>query len=620
MLNLLRSSPSLEDLQRFLGQCQDKPLLPRLGAPAWAEAASNPSIQKWIDPLRQLARKEADRPMPFLTDDLYREFYATGARAGFEAVYFERRRILGRVAVCVLIEPDRGAWVPSLLAKVREILSEFSWAGPAHVNSPSGKDPCRIDIFAAETANIMAEIVDLFREILPEDIISEIYWRLHTQFFLNYLNRHEDFAWTRESSNWNAVCHQGLISAALAVEVDLDIVSKMLLLAKKSLPLFLRGFDADGACSEGPGYWQHGFGAFASLNAQLEARTGGELSLFGGDAHIRQIARYGPRVSLENFHLVNFSDSPRAGALNPALLTYLGTRLVDELCRTSGFRAYKRLNQTGINLQAQRSDLPYLARLILNAPRDLSQEIQIPKEDIYFRETGIVVAHGRDVRGNVWDFAAKGGNNAEHHNHNDCGSFLLNVNGYPFVIEIGAPEYTKEYLREKRYQFLAARTQGHSLPIINGFEQSAGPKYAAKILSAEVGKEQTEFSVDLTACYPAEAHCSEVVRTFQFDKKNGELRVRDFYELFEAESFESALIVDQEVTVRDAVASISLGGMTLLCRPFGDTIIGGVEDHEYRDHSGVTRKIKRIILKPSKIERQNFVGYDLLLADAEPDL
>ncbi len=620
MLNLLRSSPSLDDLQRLLAQSQDQPLLPRLGAPAWLEAASDPSIQKWIDPLRQLARKEVGRPMPLLTDDLYREFYATGARAGFEAVYFERRRILGRAAVCALLETDRAMWVPSLVAKVREILSEFSWAGPAHVNSHSGKDPSRIDIFAAETANMLAEIVDMFREVLPEDIVGEIYWRLHTQFFLNYLNRHEDFAWTRESNNWNAVCHQGIIGAALAVEVDLDIVARMLLLAKKSLPLFLRGFDADGACLEGPGYWQHGFGAFANLNAQIEARTGGELSLFVGDAHIRQIAKYGPRVCLENFHLVNFSDSPRTGALNPALLTYLGSRLVDDLCRAHGYRAYKRLNKTGINLQAQRADLTYLARLLLNAPRDLSQDVQVAREDVYFKDTGVIVSHGRDIRGNMWDFAAKGGNNAEHHNHNDCGSFILNINGHAFAIEIGAPEYTKEYLREKRYQFLAARSQGHSIPIINGFEQSAGPKYLAKVLSAEIGKEQTEFSVDLTACYPSEAHCSEVVRTFQFDKKNGELRVRDFYELFEAESFESALIVDQEVTIRDAVASISLGGMTLLCRPFGDTIISSVEDHEYRDHSGVSRRIKRIILKPSKIERQNFVGYDLLLAEAEPEI
>lgn len=49
-----------------------------------------------------------------------------------------------------------------------------------------------------------------------------------------------------------------------------------------------------GGCSEGPGYWGYGFGLFAVLNKQLETRTEGELSLFEGNPHIREIALYGP--------------------------------------------------------------------------------------------------------------------------------------------------------------------------------------------------------------------------------------------------------------------------------------------------------------------------------------
>ena len=37
----------------------------------------------------------------------------------------------------------------------------------------------------------------------------------------------------------------------------------------------------------------------------------------------------------------------------------------------------------------------------------------------------------------------------------------------------------------------------------------------------------------------------------------------------------------------------------------------GVETHEYRDHGGTSRKVFRIILRPSKLTEQRFVGYEL---------
>lgn len=56
------------------------------------------------------------------------------------------------------------------------------------------------------------------------------------------------------------------------------------------------------------------------------------------------------------------------------------------------------------------------------------------------------------------------GHNADHHNHNDCGSFLLNLDGAPALLEIGAPEYVHDFFNDKRYTFLAARPLGHSVP------------------------------------------------------------------------------------------------------------------------------------------------------------
>ncbi len=623
MTNLLQSNVTEEDLVRMLSTVPRPAMLPPLGSPSWSNIAQIPAVHAWMGPLQKLAEKEIDRPMPELTEELYREFYQTHARLPFEVSYFERRRRFARAAICALLadEAARGPWIGSMLAKAGDLFAEFSWALPAHVNTPSGQDPMQIDLFGAETANLMAEVVALFREVMPASFVEKIQWRLRNQFFQNYIERHEDFHWTRAMNNWNAVCHQGVIGAALTVEEDAQLLARMLLLAKKYLPLFLRGFASDGACPEGPGYWQYGFGWFALLNEQLETRTAGQLSLMEGDGHIREIAKYGPRVSLSNHHFVNFGDSPRSGTLSPFLLTYLGRRLNDDDLLAHGYRSYQRLEQTGINLQGQRTDLLYLTRLFLNCPTDHSAERHIEPQDVYLRDIGVIVAHCRDARGNQWEFAAKAGNNAENHNHNDCGSYLLNVNGTPAVVKIGTPEYTKDFFRENRYQYLAARTLGHSLPIVNGCEQAAGPQYAAKILNCDLAEDHAEFSVDLTACYPANAHCTDLSRSFYFDKKKGLLRVKEFYDLLKFESYETSVITELEVSLDDEIADelaavIHAGTQRLVVRPFEDTLVYIVEKHEYRDHSGTPRKANRIILKPVVPADQGSVGYKLELLRA----
>jgi hypothetical protein len=612
-VNLLRDNLDEQGIAAILAGSPRGPLLPPIGHEKWAIVAANPTIQQWLAPLRLLAEKEIDRPLPELTDDLYREFHASGVRLPFESVYFERRRRLARAGICALVarESDRGPWLESFTSKLREVFNEFSWAMPAHVNLPSGKDPSHIDLFVAETANLIAEAIDLFGPFIPADLLQQMQWRLRILVWENYTNRHEDFFWPKGNNNWNAVCHQGVIGSALAFCDDDALLARMLATARRYLPLYLKGFGPDGGCSEGPGYWQYGFGWFAVLNQQLETRTGGVLSLFENDPHVVEIAKYGPRVTLANYQFVNFSDSPRTGALNPWLLTYLGTRLGDDVMLAHGYRSYQRMDQTGINLQGQRTDLFHLVRLLLNVPTDAQAERGIEMEDVMFRDMGVLIAHGRDEHGNLWDFAAKAGHNAEHHNHNDCGSYILNIQGKPLVIEIGAPEYTKDFFREHRYQYLAARTLGHSLPIINGCEQAAGPQYAARVLNHELAEDHVEFSVELTACYPPAAHCTVLVRSFYFDKLKGCLRVKESYELTKHDSFETSVIAEELIEQSGERAAV-IGGI-LIVRPFEDTVFAGIEEQEYRDHSGVPRKVYRLIMKPSNLAAQHSIGYELRL-------
>jgi hypothetical protein len=611
--NILNESLTEAAIARVFAETKGVPCLPVLGDAAWHTAAGHPAVQSWLQPVRDLALQECEKPLPELTDDLFREFYATGTRKNFEDVYFERRRMLGRAAISALVDGKDGKCIESTVRKFGETLAEFSWALPAHVNAPSGKDAMHIDLFSAEMANMMAELAVAFGAKMPADLMASVRWRIHREFLENYLHRHEDFWWAKAANHWNPVCHQGILGACLCLEQDPALLARLMVTARKYLSIYLDGFGRDGECSEGPGYWQYGFGAFSLLNEQLERRTAGVLSFFAGNDGVREIAQYGPRMCLSNFRFINFADSPSTGSLSASLLAYLGEKLGDPALRAHSYRSYARLSQAGVNLHAQRSDFLLYSRLVLRVPPGHEDERQIEQGDVFLRDHGILIARGRDDRGNLWEFAAKGGNNAEHHNHNDCGSFILDINGTPVITEIGAPEYTRDYFRESRYHYLAARTLGHSLPVVNGCEQAAGPQYAARTVTQALAGDHAEFTVDITACYPGAAGCADLSRSFFLDKKSGVLRVKEYYELTRQEGYETALITSQPAVIENGVAVITADGLRVVVAPVPGTIVQRIEEQEYRNHDGKPGKVNRIVLKPENLFEMTSVAYQIAL-------
>ncbi|HEY9249736.1 MAG TPA: heparinase II/III family protein, partial [Rariglobus sp.] len=483
-----------------------------------------------------------------------------------------------------------------------EILDESSWSLPAHVwDEPTGKNPLQIDLFAAETANNFADLLVVFGAVIPPGVAQRIKTRLHVQIFENYANREPAFHWTQIENNWNAVCHQGVLGAALAIGDDHVLVARMLARAAAGLPRYLAGFGEDGSTSEGPGYWSYGFGWFSELNAQLEHRTAGRLSLFEGDAKIARIARFAPAMTLSDGHMVNFSDGSRTGRLAPQLLAYLAQRLDDSMLRAEALALYRHQSAHGIDLEELRRDFFNLSRLALRTPAagSLTETSRAPKPDACFPDYGAIVARGTDARGHLWEFAAKGGHNAEHHNHNDCGSFLLNIDGAPALIEIGAPEYVRAFFSDQRYTFLAARSLGHSVPVVNGCEQPEGRDFAATVLKAEVGGDRVEFVVDLTKCYPPAARCLKLIRTWVLEKTAGRLSVTDACALDGPGTVESLLICQDPPTRDGTAALVGTAGTTLRIVPAAGTRIAAIETCDYRGHQGTDEKIHRLRFTPA---------------------
>lgn len=610
-MNLVTDLPTRAQIRARLTSPASPSILPVASSAAWSHIFGRTDLAHVLDGLVGRARGEVDEPMPALSPALYREFHLHGTRDKFQHAYFERRRRLGRAQIALLAgEPaGREAFIRSYLEKLEDVSREVSWALPAHVADPSGCDARCIDIASAETAHLMAESLAIFGAFVPESSRLRILARLRAEFFENYLDDPDRFFWVSTNHNWNAVCHHGVLGAALAIEEDLDLVAGLLAEAAPRLAVFLDGFTSDGGCSEGLDCWSSGFGNLAALNEMLEVRTGGAISLFTGNERIRAIARYAPALSLAGGRVVNFADAKNI-PVQDWVLAYLGTRLRDDSCRRQAmenFRFLYRNPDRAVDYDAFNANFSHWQRVFRHASTTPVRASAAPfTPDVLLPELGVWVARGTDRDRVLWELAAKAGHNDEHHNHNDVGSFILNLDGVPMLTEIGAPEYVKDFFRpETRYGFLAARSQGHSLPVVNGFEQRAGTEFRGEVRRADCGRDEVVFEAELTRAYPAEAGLARLVRRLEFGKKAGALTWVDEFELVGGDQVESALMTDApEVRILSPyLAQITKSGRRLnLCA--GDGVVWDrVERFDYRDHAYRSAHVSRLVLRPARAAR-----------------
>jgi hypothetical protein len=162
---------------------------------------------------------------------------------------------------------------------------------------------------------------------------------------------------------------------------------------------------------------------------------------------------------------------------------------------------------------------------IKNAPAEnaLIRDFWLPDTEI---------AGARDQAGSPqgFFFAAKGGHNAESHNHNDLGTCLLYFDGEPGLIDIGRENYVANTFNEHRYEIWTMQSQYHNLPKINGIDQMQGRQYAAKNTTFSADAKKAIFSTDISGAYPEDAGVKKWVRSYRLDRGR-KFTISDDYEL-----------------------------------------------------------------------------------------
>ena len=502
---------------------------------AWEALAK---LDEWQDVLRRAEGllKEPLAPQP---DELFLDFSRTGNRSRWQNVAFRNR---GRVTSLTLAEclENQGRFVPKLEEAIAAFCAERTWVMPAHdrrLDSFEGR-MIDIDLAAAHLGANLATAYWLLGDRLSAGtrtlIRDELRRRILDPFLAKLAGKHPGMWWLKGTNNWNTVCLANVVGAALAVIDSRDERAKFVEAGVEYSKYFLNGFPPDGYCTEGVGYWNYGYGHYVLLAEAIGQATGGGVDLFERD-DARPPAMYGFRIEILNGVCPAFADCGVTSRPSEAITHFVARRYGlgadpagDGMFRRPGGNLFEVAMYAFPNSATQAPP----AKAAMHGPglRD------------WFDATGILIARPRPGTACRMGVALKGGHNAEHHNHNDVGSFVVVVGGQPVLLDPGGEVYTARTFSGKRYESKVLNSFGHPVPRVAGRLQSTGARAAAKVVSTQFTDAADTLVLDLKAAYPVK-ELVKLQRTFAYSREgDGSLTVTDEVEFSAPQAFETALI------------------------------------------------------------------------------
>jgi hypothetical protein len=505
------------------------------------------------------------KPYAPLPASLWLEYARNGNRSHFEAVQSSRRSHLRDAVLAECVE-GKGRFLEDIADGVWAICEETFWGIPAHLGAqrrgvglPDVAEPI-IELFSAETAALLAWTHHLagpqlakINPLVRERIETEIERRM-----LSVYRDRSDFGWmgfkgTGPVNNWNPWINSNVLTCALLMDRDPARRAQTAHKILTSLDRFLDSYHEDGGCDEGPGYWgRAGASLFECLDL-IRSASGGDVNFFDIPL-VKQIGAYIYRVHIAGDWFVNFADAPAKVHPNGALVYRFGAATGDDDLKAFGAHL----------VQSRGPEIENLGRALPEA-FGLAEMRKAPAREPLPREAwmpGIQVASGRVKQGSTggFYFAALGGHNAESHNHNDVGNFVVFLDGQPVLIDVGVETYTAKTFSAQRYDIWTMQSAYHNLPAINGVMQAAGRQYAARDVAFHSNDAVAEFTADIAAAYPKEAGVDKWVRTIRLDRGTNQVVVFDRYSLRGgAGKVEMSLMTPRQV--RTAERRVELGGV-----------------------------------------------------------
>ena len=592
-------------------------------------------LKQFADGRRKDIRKAAElllnEELPPITEELFGLYEKNGNRIIYERVYFTRRRFLAVYGLEALVQIQQTGYVEKCILDklsrvIVEICQEECWALPPPVDRTEENWQVTVDLFASSTAQALAELSDRLKMILPDEVMETIKENVEKRVFSPFFTSAIPYRkWENSMHNWNGVCAGAIGSACLHLMEDGVRLEACLKRICDGLQYYLKGFEEDGACTEGLGYYTYGMTYFCNFAQELYDRTNGEYDLFNGSWGIceggpedkrRKIATFIAKCFFTDGRTLSFADGGSRGTFRMGLGCILAMHYPEfkfpDMKRAAGFET-----DGCYNFASLKVDLLMPERLLVflseNSRRNtVALDSGMSETDILPKAQWVIARSAVGIC-----MACKGGHNKEFHNHNDVGHFIYEGMGTLFFTDLGSGEYKKGYFGEGRYQVLCNRSLGHSVPIVNGKEQLEGRAYACSDFQAVSQNGTVTVKMDISGAYEKES-VRKLERCLNFCIATGRLQVTDEFYMYgkPGECVEENLITQIPPVVEENRVLLYEG--TKVCTlTFQQKNAICVEEYEHSNHKGIKEKVYAIRWKVDLIKGIGTNTFCLSISDRD---
>ncbi|HRJ18914.1 MAG TPA: heparinase II/III family protein [Bryobacteraceae bacterium] len=562
------------------------------------------------------AEEVANEPWPSLPATLFLEFKREGNRSRFESVRSERRNRIRALALAECFEGN-GRFLDPLLDGLWLTCEETYWGVPAHLylqgagpGLPDVAEPT-VDLFAADTGSLVAWVDYLLGEelgalspLVRPRLAGEVRRRV-----LEPCWSREDFWWmgfdgSRAVNNWNPWINSNWLTCALLLEENEGRRAATVAKVLRSLDRFLDAYHPDGGCDEGPGYWGHAGGSMFECLDLLHSATIGRADFFETPL-VKEIGRYIYRAHIHEDWYVNFADASARTIIDGDLVYRFGKRIGDARMMEHGAWAVQRAPERAL---AGSSIARQLEAMVHHGEEMKSPAGAALMRDVWLPQAQFFAARMKGGSADGLYLAAQGGHNAESHNHNDVGNFIVYADGAPVLIDIGVETYTARTFSPQRYDIWTMQSGWHNLPTVNGVMQGAGRRFEARECRYTTEEAGASLSMEIARAWPEVAGVESWQRRFRLDRQSGEVVVEDTARFARAANrVEFNLVTTREV-VRDGAGILRLvgGGTAAVELRFAHTLevqvdVETTEDARLKPVWGST--IRRIRLLAAKADQ-----------------
>lgn len=494
------------------------------------------------------------KPWRQIPNEVFAEFRTNGNRTNYEDSCFARRTQFACLVMAEVME-HKGRFMADIRDGLHYFLDAEPWWGlPAHYPKEAPDSALQVvDLFNAETSSMLAWTIymlgpeiDRTESGLTERVRSEIVRR-----FLTPTLRDKP-GWMRSVNNWNTwIMSNYLESSLICYPTDSKQLTKAMKANESCMRLFLKGYPDDGGCEEGVGYWDR---AGASFFESLWMRDAARPDSADADRcyvltpvekkKVEAMGRFIVTMHIGNLSFVNFSDAKVQNIPNINILFPYGEWIKRNCDAQPAVSTQKPVGEQMMEFAAyvaekydyfhkpstlflQSGNWPTLGRelMLLSMLPQLRQTppVQPQTTDAWLANSQVMVAGNGD-----WLIAAKGGNNAESHNHNDVGSYVVCRNGQPIVIDLGRDTYTSQTFSSRRYEMMNNRSLYHNVPVVNGYEQKDGSEYKGIDVDHTYTDSASFMLVDIAKAYPVEAGVKSWVRRLTLDRHYDRVELTEY--------------------------------------------------------------------------------------------